>query len=176
MGKKCLLIIALIAIFWLVTAMITACTVPGPNTSPLPTTSPLVQLEEGDIQPLNVPAKAPLPAVGKASVSGVLYSCNLLKVIPETSFYLVFVPEDSNLEPPVVLPGPRPELGDIRGVSDDRGRITLNDVPPGRYYLAVWAPYNWILAVESPTNLTPRVIVLEPNQRKVLGIIYVPWP
>jgi len=177
MCKECLSIIARIATFYLVVAVIAACTVPGPSTSPLPTTSPLThQLKEGEIQLPNAPAEAPFPVPGKASVSGILYSCNISQVIPETSFYLVFVPEDSNLEPPAVLFGPRPELGDVRGISDEKGRIMLNDVPPGRYYLAVWAPYNWILTVESPTDLTPRVIELEPNQRKVLGIIYVPWP
>ncbi len=159
-------ITAHITVLCLVLFMITTCTGSNPSVSPLPGTSPLFE----------VPAEAPLPVPGKASVSGVLYSCTLSQVIPETSFYFVFVPEGSNLEPPAVLFGPRPELGDIRGVSDEKGRIILNDIPPGRYYLAVWAPYDWILAVESATDLTPRLIVLEPGQRMALGVIYVPWP
>ncbi|MGB9592476.1 MAG: hypothetical protein ACPL1K_08165 [Candidatus Kryptoniota bacterium] len=77
---------------------------------------------------------------------------------------------------PAVLTGPNIERGDIQGTSDELGGIFIDDVPPGNYYIVVWAPYNWILAVQSPEDLTPRLVVLEPDKQYVLGIIYVPWP
>jgi len=60
--------------------------------------------------------------------------------------------------------------------SDDQGRIVLTDVPPGNYFLAVWAPYNWVLAHESRTDLTPRSFVLEPDTEHDLGRIEMVWP
>jgi hypothetical protein len=72
--------------------------------------------------------------------------------------------------------GIQEENKDVSGQSDNQGRIVLNNIPPGRYYLAVWAPYNWILAVESASDSTPRLIVLEPDQRVNLGVIYLSWP
>jgi hypothetical protein len=121
--------------------------------------------------------RPPIPQEGRASLTGLLYSFGPIPgVIRETPFYLMPISGESDQAFPILLLGPRIENGDVQGISDNEGRISLDDVPPGNYYLAVWAPYNWILAVESPTVMTPRIITLEPNKYYDLGVIYVPWP
>lgn len=118
--------------------------------------------------------EAPTPKSGKAALCGVLHSTYMdPPMIPKTAFYFMRVGETGL---PAVLTGPNIERGDIQGTSDELGGIFIDDVPPGNYYIVVWAPYNWILAVQSPEDLTPRLVVLEPDKQYVLGIIYVPWP
>lgn len=117
--------------------------------------------------------EVPIPEMGSASLSGVLYSYSISCVIPSTVFYLT---EGRANEYPALLFGPSEESGDIRGISDNMGRFVLTNIPPGQYYLAVWAPYNWILAVKSPEDAIPQLFVIEPDQRYNFGIVYVPWP
>lgn len=117
--------------------------------------------------------EAPSSERGRASLSGVLYSYSISCVIPGTVFYLVKRKTNEHLD---LLFGPSAESGDIRGISDNMGKFVLANIPPGQYYLAVWAPYNWILAVESPEETKPRLFIIEPNRRYNFGIIYVPWP
>ena len=76
----------------------------------------------------------------------------------------------------MVLTGPHKDKGDIFGFSDDQGKFILNNIPPGDYFVAVWAPLNWILAANSPTDETPRLISLGSNESIALGIINFPWP
>jgi hypothetical protein len=125
---------------------------------------------------VETPSEIPAPEDGKASIGGILYTFAGHAPIPNTVFYLTPAKKDETNRPPSVLTAPRKEEGDIQGKSDSKGRITLNNVPPGKYYLAVWAPYDWILAVETPTKQIPRLITLEPGQRKDLGIVNVAWP
>ena len=166
--------------------------VQSPVEPTLPFQSPLVQSPVEPILPFQSPvetqsseattllvemsSEVPIPEAGKASISGVLYNFSGHDPIPETVFYLTPAVGEGKQDPPHVFVGPREEQGDIQGMSDTQGRIFLNNVPPGSYYLAVWAPYNWILAVESATDPTPRLIVLEPNQRENLGTVYLSWP
>ena len=165
---------------------------PSPTESPLPFISPVqTQPSRITVSPtkvatmkaateapisVKVPVEAPVPEEGKASVTGVLYTFSGHGPIPKTVFYLTPAVGKEKRNPPSIFVGPRKEHGDIQGMSDAQGRIFLNNIPPGNYYLAVWAPYNWILAVESESDPTPRLIVLEPNQRANLGIIYLSWP
>ncbi len=132
------------------------------------------QTQRPETDLLTLIADPPIPQSGKASISGLLYSFTGRSPIPGTLYYLT--PAGEMGSPPNILVGPREEEGDIRGTSDERGQIRLNNIPPGSYYLVVWAPYNWILAVESEANMTPYLITLKPDQRLNLGIIYVPWP
>jgi len=120
-----------------------------------------------------LPEDPPVPDPGMASISGVLYTLTGKGVIPETAFYLIRV-DEINPRLPMILTGPR--VGDPQGRSDAYGIIVLRNVPPGSYYLAVWAPYNWVIAIESGNNRVPRLIVIKPNQRLNLGIIYLQWP
>ncbi len=151
---------------------------PTPEESPLRThLSIATQVAETEVKAILAPPPSlPMPEAGKASISGVLYSFTGKGPIPETVFYLTPAIGGENTGPPALLVGPRGESRDTHGLSDAQGRIALNNIPPGNYYLAVWAPYNWILAVESDTNMTPRLIMLKSNQRLNLGIVYVPWP
>jgi len=150
---------------------------PPTQSSPLQVQSPIATLASGAATlPVEVPSEAPVPEEGQASISGVLYTFSGRGPIPETIFYLTPARGETNQEPPYFFIGPREEAGDVQGMSDGRGQIALNNVPPGNYYLVVWAPYNWIMAVESDTDSTPRLITLEPNQRETLGTIYLAWP
>jgi len=91
-------------------------------------------------------------------------------------FYLTQAVGNSNSEIPTWLIGPEVEKGDIRGWTDTQGQFALNNIPPGKYYLIVWAPYDWIPAVKSDNDPSPLLIELSASQRQILGIVYVPWP
>jgi hypothetical protein len=149
---------------------------PTPFQSPLLQSPLATRAPDATASRLEVPSEAPMPESQKASIAGVLYTFAGQGPIPGTLFYLTPGRGEGQQELPTVLTGPHEEDGDIAGTSDDKGWIALNDVPPGSYYLAVWAPYNWILATESDVDLTPRLISLEADQRLNLEVIYVPWP
>lgn len=159
--KACYLLFAL---------MLASCLpVPAETNSPLIAQSP----SETPIS-LALPCVAPLPRPGKASLCGVLRSTYMdPPEIPRTTFYLT---QAVGGEPPAILTGPKPEVGDVQGISDEGGKIFLENIAPGHYYLAVWAPYNWILAVQSIEDMTPRLFIIEPDQQYHFDIIYVPWP
>lgn len=126
--------------------------------------------------PPTPPKDAPLPQPGKASISGVLYSFTLPHVLGKTLFYLTPAVGTDRRQMPNILIGPEDKKGDMRGYTDERGQFALDNVTPGNYYLIVGVPYNWIPAVISETDETPQLIEISPNQRKPLGIVYIPWP
>lgn len=159
-----------------------ACAGPTPTESPMPTQptspgtqSPIATPSSAEISPVATPSEIPVPEAGKAAIAGVLYTFSGHGPIPETVFYLTPALGETD-RPPQVLTGPQEEQGDIQGKSGPQGQVALNQIPPGNYYLAVWAPYAWILAVESEEDQTPRLINLDPDQRDNLGTIYVAWP
>lgn len=157
--------------------VVSACAASSSTVSPSPTGSPRGEPTPVQSEPLPVSSQdPPAPGPGKASISGVLYTFTGKGPIPGTAFYLIPAGDGDQSEPPPAMMGIREENKDVSGQSDNQGRIVLNNIPPGRYYLAVWAPYNWIVAVESDVNPTPRLIVLEPDQRLNLGVIYLSWP
>jgi hypothetical protein len=91
-------------------------------------------------------------------------------------FYLTpAIGPEKRAMPPILI-GPEESQGDVRGQSDASGKITLNNITPGNYFLIVWAPYNWPEADTSATDPTPRLIELKANQREPLGVVYVGWP
>lgn len=129
-----------------------------------------------EIHPPEPPAEAPPPIQGKASISGVVYSYTIARIVPKTLFYLTpAVGEGQNLMPTLLI-GPEEQNGDIHGTTNLLGQINLDDVPPGNYYLIVWAPYNWSIAENSPSEQRPRLIELNQGDSKALGILYVSWP
>lgn len=158
-------------IIFLCLSMLSAC-MPTPTDSPLISPLPPITAYRTEDDLLSLIPPPPVPESGKASISGLLYSFTGNGPIPGTVYYLTLAGEEG--EPPNILVGPKEK--DIRGVSDEHGRVVLNNIPPGSYYLVVWAPYNWILAVESEAEIQPRLIVLEPDQQLILGLIYLPWP
>lgn len=113
---------------------------------------------------------------GLGSAGGILYTIYGQAPIPGTVFYLTLAVGENQDRPPVMLTGAHAEAGDVRGTSGERGEIALDAIPPGRYFFVVWAPYNWIIAVESETNEAPRLIEVEAGQRLDLGRVDVPWP
>lgn len=162
--------------------VVAACAGPTPTESPTPTQptsprtqSPVATSPSTEISPAATPAEIPVPEEGKAAISGVLYTFSGHGPIPGTAFYLTPALGETD-RPPQVLTGPNEDQGDVQGQSGPQGQVALNQIPPDSYYLAVWAPYAWILAVESEDDQTPRLITLEPNEREDLGTIYVAWP
>lgn len=160
----------------LAAAALIACS-PPPNVatvSPLPTSpSPLPTIQN---QPPVASPEAPMPAAGQASISGVLYSARSGVSIPGTMFYLTPATGPEKRSMPSILIGPEESRGDIRGQSDATGAFTLNNIPPGNYFLIVWSPYNWPEADISAADPTPRLIELKAQQREALGDVYVGWP
>jgi hypothetical protein len=152
------------------------CTSGTPTTSPLSPVSP-VKVPSLEESPASVPPlEAPVPQAGRASVSGVLYSFTMSQTVPGTAFYLTPALGEALDEPPSILVGPGPGQGELQGQSDDYGRIVLDSVPPGNYYLAVWAPYSWVLAARSERDVEPQLISLEAGEGLSLDVVYLSWP
>ena len=150
---------------------------PGPSTGgttgyPAPEAEPAPSVIA---DPPPAPAEAPQPASGKASISGVFYSPYAGRAIKETAFYLVRAVGVNNDEMPAILPVDQ-QPGDIGGKTDDAGQFALTDVPPGNYYLLLWAPYTWRPAQVGPDDPQPRLLKLAADQRLALGVVYVWWP
>ena len=116
------------------------------------------------------------PEPGKASIAGVVYSDTIKRVLPKTMFYLTpAIGKDKNEIPPAFV-GPLPEKGDIVSKTDQDGKFSLSNIPPGNYILLVEAPYNWSVAQEGENNFKPLIIKLNANQKENLRIVYVSWP
>ncbi len=122
------------------------------------------------------PQEAPEPDAGKASISGALYSYTIKQALPGTGFYLLPAVGADNNQVPSVIVAPDAAKGDIIGRSDDSGIVSMKDVPPGNYYLVVWAPLSWSVAQVSEADTSPLYIKLEAGTRLALGVIYVSWP
>jgi hypothetical protein len=122
------------------------------------------------------PQEAPVPDPGKASISGVLYSHTINQVVVGTGFYLLPAVGPEKKDVPSIIVAPDPSKGDIISYSDNNGDISINDIPPGNYYLVVWAPMNWSIAQTSEQDTTPRLLELNAGSRVPLGVIYISWP
>ena len=116
------------------------------------------------------------PESGKGAIGGVLYSFTINILLTDTNYYLTpSVGDDENKLFPILV-GPIEENGDISGITDVNGYINLTNINPGNYFLIVEAPYNWSVAVNSPTDQEPYLIQVSENEKKALGILYVSWP
>ncbi len=169
------------AVALFVLCLLNACASPKPERTPLPTPpqSPLKPSAglSGSYQPEPPPAGAPIPTQGKASISGLVYSYTSGQTVLKTLFYLTPAVGPDKTQMPALLVGPEASNGDLQGETDEHGQITLNDIPPGNYYLIVWAPpYSWSEAQLSADDHAPRLIKLSPKQSLPLGIVYVSWP
>lgn len=120
-----------------------------------------------------LPAEVPEPQKGFAAISGVIYSFTIDAPIAETGFYLTKV---TNVEMIPVLAGPISENGDIEGRTDEKGYFSMDSIPPGEYYLIVWAPMSWSVAGSAENRSEPLLISLAPGDREKLGILYISWP
>jgi hypothetical protein len=120
---------------------------------------------------------ASVPQEGMASLSGVLYSPVVNRIIPGTQFYLTPAIEDNGqLFIPSMFVGPQVDKGDVMGFTNEKGQMLLDNVPPGNYYLAVWTVYNWPLAFAKPDDELPLLITLEAGDQRDLGLLYIDWP
>jgi hypothetical protein len=124
----------------------------------------------------NPPADAPQPEPGKASISGTLYSPTQKMVIPDTQFYLTLGWGEDQREVPPVFIGPQVDKGDINLSSDSQGNFSANNIPPGNYYLVVWAPMTWDIAQISESDTQPYLLEIRSDQKYPLGIVYISWP
>jgi len=143
------------------------------STGPIP--PDYVPLEQ-DIDSLEPPTDTLKPAPDAASISGLVYSYTVQRVLPKTLLYLTpALGEDGDIMPPLLI-GPVEKNGDITSTTDEHGQINLKDIPPGNYYIILWAPYNWSIVENSPTEQTPRLIELKEGDQQALGVLYVSWP
>ena len=115
--------------------------------------------------------KPPTPQPGKASLSALLYSNSWGQVIPGNLIYFTPTIQDNGNEyPPSFFSGPDQAKGDIPFYSDEYGRVSADDVTPGRYVLAVWTVYDYII-IEDPNN--PGI---GQDFRRQAGRPDRPWP
>lgn len=122
------------------------------------------------------PAEAPPTAAGTASVSGVIYSRSTNTIIGGTQFYLIAASGDDGNQPPEILGPNEIPPGGIVGTTDPQGAFALAEIPPGRYFLFVWAPYDWRVAECGENDEGQRIIDLAADQRQPLGVVYAAWP
>jgi hypothetical protein len=97
-------------------------------------------------------------------------------MIPDTDFYLTAALGDKKEIPPVFT-GPNLKIGDITGRSDKNAEFQLDNLPPGAYYLIVWAPYSWIPAVNPSTDPARDFLIeVKAGQKYPLGVVQFAWP
>ena len=118
----------------------------------------------------------PAPASGMGCIVGQAVTVVNGAGIPGTTYYLAPALGDDDPHPPVMYAGPDREQGHVPGTSGAAGEIDLRDVPPGRYYLAIWAPYDWVLAMASSASEEPLLITIEPDTCTELGQTWFSWP
>ncbi len=154
--------------------LLTAC-----ETPPMP--APFVSPFDSPLVPEATSAVAeqlPAPEAGMATLSGQLFSTTGQAVIPGTAFYLTPAQPapEAGTDLVLVLKGPDLTSGDIIGKSDDKGNFTLTNVSPGDYYLAVWAPYNWLPIPADAADTLPRVFNIKAGDRLDVGRLEMAWP
>jgi hypothetical protein len=96
--------------------------------------------------------------------------------LPGTQLYLTRAVGPEKRDVPGIITGPEPTIGDIVGLTNEKGQFFFVDVPPGNYYLFIWTPGGYTHAQVSREDMTPQLIVLKPNDRLAMGIVYLPWP
>lgn len=151
-------------------ALLTGCEMPPHSTDRTPSVIPSTTtsfLSEA------VPTHQP----GMASFVGILYSYTVDLVLQETLFYLTpALGGNNNIVPPVLV-GPLVENRDARGFTNAAGQIEVLNIPPGKYYIIVWAPpYNWEPVVVSPEDPTPLLVELGADDHLTFDTLYVSWP
>jgi hypothetical protein len=150
---------------------------PYPIVDILPMGYPVIEspTSEKPAETLN-PNYLPTPQAGFSSISGFLQTPVEHKAIVSTAFYLAQGLGENSRTPPPVLSEPSILRGDIVGTTAGNGAFVLQNIPPGTYYMFVWAPYDWRPVQVSESDSTPRLLELAPNQGLPLGNLYVTWP
>jgi len=143
---------------------------PSSTSAPSPTSVPATS--EPSLAPTATPSLAP----GMGCMTAIALTIGTDAPIPGTRFYLAPALGGDDPHPPVMYAGPDPEKGHVPGTTGEAGEIDLREVPPGRYYLAMWAPYDWVLAVTARDDETPLLISVEAGSCVELGELWFPWP
>ncbi len=157
LAKKILLL------FILMLALLTAC---NPQTGVSPLTSP--------VQPTATPTTAPLvpkPAPGTAVVTGVMNIEHTDQPMIGVELYLG---QHIGATPDTPMYALEPDSAPY-AMTDDRGRFVFKDVPPGRYAIVVWNPFNSFLA-RNPATGVELVLDLKPDQVYDVGTLFEPLP
>ncbi len=95
--------------------------------------------------------------------------------IADTSVYLIRGVGPNQDEMPPVWPGP--VEGDIRGRTDMDGWFVFKDVPPGIYYMAIWAPLDYVIVEKQEGSLNkPLSLKVQGDQMLDLGLMAIYWP
>ena len=137
----------------------------SPIESPLPTPAPP--------EPTRVIVD---PEPGAAAFQGAIFAASSNGPIGGTQFYLTrAVGLEENFVPPV-LGGPRDV--DIEGMTELDGSFALTNVPPGKYYMVIWAPLNWILLNDMAGigDELPILLELEADKTEDIGVMTINWP
>ena len=132
--------------------------------------------ENNIILPPAPPSSAPKPSPGKASISGALFSNNSKIRIASTVAYLTLAQGEKKEDLYPILVGPEPNIGDITFITDQMGNFVVENIPPGRYFMIVWAPYSWKVVRNIETDNGAKLLDLMADQNIPLGVLYVPWP
>jgi hypothetical protein len=128
------------------------------------------------IQPFNIltstPAQLPQPAPGTSIISGILKIENTDQPMVGVELYLaqhIGVTPDTPIYKLDLESAPY-------AITGDNGRFIFEDVPPGRYAIVIWIPFNSFL-VRNPTTGSELLIDVEPNRIYDIGTLYErhPW-
>jgi hypothetical protein len=122
------------------------------------------------------PKTAPQPEPGTASVSGVLFSSTVSRVLTELLVYLTPGWGDDKRTVPGIVMGPRAEAGDIFGRTDGQGQFALNNIPPGNYYLVAHSGASTEFGSKDFLPSQPQLIELKAGDQVLLGVVYVALP
>lgn len=141
---------------------------------PLPGGSSATPLPIGVIPA--APQEAPEPDPGMASISGVLYSYTIKQAIAGTEFFLIPAVGPDKKNVPNIIVSPDAARGEIISQSDAVGNISLKSIPPGNYFLVVWAPMSWSIAQISEEDPNPLLLELSAGSQIPLGVVYISWP
>lgn len=118
---------------------------------------------------------APIPLPGRAVVRGGIISRLTGMPIADTSVYLIRGVGPNRDEMPPVWPGP--VEGDVRGRTDMQGWFVFKDVPPGIYYMAIWAPLDYVVVEKQENGVNkPLSLNVQADQILDLGLMAIYWP
>lgn len=110
-----------------------------------------------------------------SSVCGTLLSQTTGRPVSET-IILLMRGRQAGEEAPIMISGANLDVGDLSSTSAADGSFYFEDVPPGTYYLAVWAPYDWLLVPGLDGDRLPRRIVVKTGASLSLGVVSLQWP
>lgn len=133
-----------------------------------------MQAEPVNLEDVIAPGEAPQPEAGKASASGVVYSLLSRTILSDFQLYFTPAQGDTREEVPPLLLGAFSNKGDILVKTDSQGVFQVNNIPPGNYYIVLVAPGDYLIAVNSAVDTTPRMVTFQAEQIQPLGVVIFP--